>query len=142
MNPTPDGPVLTWQNTVLVFEASGQHAWIDFPLQVEFRCDDTALLIDGYWDGDRRWCVRFAPTHAGTWTWTSRNVDSAMDGLQGTIECVAPGAEVVEANPNLRGFLRVAAGGRYFEYADGTPFLWLGDTLWAVSTLRCGQRER
>jgi len=28
------------------------------------------------------------------------------------------------------GAIRVAATGRYLEHADGTPFLWLGDTWW------------
>ena len=43
----------------------------------------------------------------------------------------------MELNPNRRGFIRVHATGRFFEYADGTPFYWLGDTLWAAHTLRC-----
>lgn len=30
----------------------------------------------------------------------------------------------------VRGPLRVAADGRRFEHADGTPFLWLADTWW------------
>ena len=34
-------------------------------------------------------------------------------------------------SPLLRhGFLRVSANQRHFEHADGTPFLWLGDTWW------------
>ena len=34
-------------------------------------------------------------------------------------------------NPLLKhGFLRVSANKRHFEHADGTPFLWLGDTWW------------
>jgi hypothetical protein len=28
------------------------------------------------------------------------------------------------------GPIRVAADRRHFEYADGTPFFWLGDTWW------------
>ncbi|MBI4165753.1 MAG: DUF4038 domain-containing protein [Acidobacteria bacterium] len=34
-------------------------------------------------------------------------------------------------NPLLkRGTIRVAANGRHFEHADGTPFFWLADTWW------------
>ena len=34
-------------------------------------------------------------------------------------------------NPLLRhGPVRVAAGSRHLEHADGTPFLWLADTWW------------
>jgi len=39
-----------------------------------------------------------------------------------------------KANPTRHGFVRVHANepraGRCFEYADGTPFLWIGDTWW------------
>ena len=31
---------------------------------------------------------------------------------------------------NRHGFLRVSKNGRYLEHADGTPFLWMGDTVW------------
>ena len=34
-------------------------------------------------------------------------------------------------NPLLKhGFLKISADKRHFEHADGTPFLWLGDTWW------------
>ena len=41
-------------------------------------------------------------------------------------------AEAADAsNPLLRhGPIRVAAGSRHLEHADGTPFLWLADTWW------------
>jgi hypothetical protein len=48
----------------------------------------------------------------------------------------------LERNPNLRGQVRVAKAGRHFEFADGTPFLLLADTLWAANTARCGLGER
>jgi hypothetical protein len=31
-----------------------------------------------------------------------------------------------------RGFLKVSDNRRYLAYGDGTPFLWIGDTAWAV----------
>src|SRR5205085_7383415 len=34
------------------------------------------------------------------------------------------------------GALRVSADKRYLEHADGTPFLWLGDTWWMGLTKR------
>jgi hypothetical protein len=38
------------------------------------------------------------------------------------------------ANPTRRGFVRVcqtgSRPGRHFEYTDGTPMLWIGDTWW------------
>jgi uncharacterized protein DUF4038 len=43
------------------------------------------------------------------------------------------------ANPLFRhGPLRVDASGRHFAHADGTPFLWLGDTWWLGFVGRLG----
>src|SRR5712692_2734350 len=37
-------------------------------------------------------------------------------------------------NPLYRhGFLQVSAAHRFLAHADGTPFLWLGDTLWGAT---------
>lgn len=33
-----------------------------------------------------------------------------------------------------RGTLQIAANRRYIKHADGTPFLWLGDTAWAMGS--------
>ena len=38
-----------------------------------------------------------------------------------------------DGNPLYRrGFLKVSDNRRYLTYGDGTPFLWIGDTAWAV----------
>jgi hypothetical protein len=54
--------------------------------------------------------------------------------VKGNFQCVAWSVSEVAANPSRHGFVRVAKkvprSGRYFEYADGTPFLWIGDTWW------------
>ena len=34
--------------------------------------------------------------------------------------------------PSAIGELRVSPDGRYFQYADGRPFFWLGDTAWLM----------
>lgn len=132
------GTVRPWQRIELTFEASRTYHWSSFPLQVEFRCGAEVIRLDAFWDGDQCWKVGFAPTCAGTWTWSSHADDPSLGGRRGKIECTAAMPDEVEENPNLHGFVSVSSNGRYFEYADGTPFLWLGDTLWAVSTKRCG----
>ncbi len=98
----------------------------------------TVLTLDGFWDGGADWRVRFAPTLPGTWEWVSHSADPGLDGQAGTLEARAPSAEECAANPNLRGHLRVSPDGRRFAHADGTPFLLLADTNWAMNTERCG----
>ncbi|NJN05608.1 MAG: DUF4038 domain-containing protein [Rhodobacteraceae bacterium] len=82
--------------------------------------------------------VRVALPKAGRWTWRTESEDAGLNGKSGTLDVVAPNAAQLAANPNLRGPIRIAAGGRHFEHADGTPFFLLASTLWAGNTARCG----
>jgi hypothetical protein len=104
-------------------------------LRAEFRGPGgQSITLNGFWDGDRTWKVRFAPPAPGAWSWQTRSRDGGLNGSRGTLECREWTEAEKQANPARRGFIRVAAGGprqgRYFEYADGTPFLWIGDTWW------------
>ncbi len=88
--------------------------------------------IPGFWDGGDIWRIRFAPPQAGKWMYIVDSSDSDLDAA--TNDGVFLAEPVTEAqiasNPNWRGFLRVSDNGRYLIYADGTPFFWLGDTIW------------
>ena len=90
--------------------------------------------IAGFWDGGSTWRVRFAPPAPGEWSYRTSSRDPGLDGKTGRLQCTAWTAAEKEANSTRRGFVRVshdgARPGRYFEYADGTPMLWLGDTWW------------
>ena len=91
--------------------------------------------LAGFWDGGKTWKVRFAPPAAGEWSYAGVSSDAGLNGAQGTLRARAWTAAELEANPARHGFVRVAErgprAGRYFEYTDGTPFLWVGDTWWA-----------
>lgn len=92
-------------------------------------------VVRAFWDGGRGWKARFAPPAAGEWSYESQSkADAGLNGASGKLSCTEWNAAEKQANPARRGFVRVAAGGpragRYFEYADGTPFLWIGDTWW------------
>jgi hypothetical protein len=132
--------VLPWQPHDLVFTAGRDHPWWEFPARVVFQREggpDT-LAVETYWDGGRRWVARVALPRAGVWTWRSESRDADLADHSGSIEVVAPSADRIAANANLRGQIRIAPGGRHFEHADGTPFFLLADTLWAGNTARCG----
>jgi len=92
------------------------------------------ISVTGFWDGDRNWRARFAPPAPGIWKFASRSGDPGLDGVTGQLMCTAWTEDEKAANPTRRGFVRVHTdgerAGRYFEYADGTPFLWIGDTWW------------
>jgi len=92
------------------------------------------LTVQGFWDGGRDWKVRFAPPAAGEWSYKSVSDDAGLNGVEGTLTCVQWTEAELAENAARRGFVRVCKAGdragRYFEYADGTPFLWIGDTWW------------
>ena len=92
------------------------------------------MALTGFWDGGATWKVRFAPPLPGEWTYRTQSRDSGLDGREGRFDCHPRSEEEKVENPTRRGFVRVAGdgprAGRHFEYADGTPFFWLGDTWW------------
>lgn len=100
------------------------------------RPDGTQLRVPGFWAGGNDWRIRYASDQPGTHTWQTEcndETNSGLHGIEGKIEVVPYRGE----NPLLQhGFLRVSADQRHFEHADGTPFLWLGDTWWKCLSKR------
>jgi hypothetical protein len=92
------------------------------------------LTVAGFWDGGTSWKARFAPPASGGWVFESHSADPGLNDVSGKLTCTAWTENEKKANPTRRGFVRVHTdgprAGRYFEYADGTPFLWIGDTWW------------
>lgn len=91
-------------------------------------------VVPGFWDGGQTWKTRFAPPAPGLWSYRTVSDDPGLNGKEGSFTCVGWSEAEKEANPTRRGFVRVCRAGprsgRHFEYVDGTPFLWLGDTWW------------
>jgi hypothetical protein len=87
---------------------------------------ERALKNDEEWmypQGEPVWTVRFAPPAIGVWKYRveAREARGATQSAERTFSVVAP------ADPDNHGPLRVATNdARYFEYADGTPFLGAG----------------
>ena len=74
------------------------------------------MEIDGFWDGQKTWKIRIAPTTEGTWTYTTFSTDSGLNGVTGSFTCVPS---------DSKGFLRVNPGHpKSFMWEDGTPFYW------------------
>ncbi|MFW6130744.1 MAG: DUF5060 domain-containing protein, partial [Atribacterota bacterium] len=130
--------LLQWQPFVLKFTAADTYKWNEFPLQVVFRQDAKKICLDGYWDGENNWKVSFAAPTSGEWTWETNSEDSSLKGKQGVLSVDEVTKEDTEANSNFKGHVKVVDGERYFAYSDGTHFLLLGDTNWAINMFRCG----
>ncbi|NVM28438.1 MAG: DUF4038 domain-containing protein [Candidatus Helarchaeota archaeon] len=86
--------------------------------------------VPAFWTGGNEWGVRFAPPKAGKYTFETVCSDKSNPNLheqKGTLD-----ATPYKGNNELlkHGPLRVAKSQRTFEFADGTPFFWEGDTWW------------
>jgi len=92
--------------------------------------DTYKLRVPMFWAGGKRWCLRYASSVAGVHTFRTECSDknnAKLHGVEGKIEVMT----YTDENPLYRhGPIRVADDKRHFEHADGTPFLWLGDTWW------------
>jgi hypothetical protein len=72
-----------------------------------------SVIVNGFWDGDRTFRVRFTPTVEGTWTYMTVSSDRAMDGQMGSVLCTAP-------QPGAHGFVRgPAARPAAWTFDDG-----------------------
>jgi hypothetical protein len=93
-----------------------------------------SFKITGFWNGGSEWRVNFAPPFTGNWKYSSASPDKGLNGRKGTFEVIPWTEDEKNANPVRRGFVRVRksgeTAGHYFEYSDGKPFLWIGDTWW------------
>ena len=95
--------------------------------------DGTVITLPGFWKRGKTWAVRFSPTKAGDWSYAVTCKDTANTGL--FAEGVIHAAEATGDTPiSKHGFVTIETGKHYYQYADGTPFFWLGDTNWQAPT--------
>ncbi len=100
------------------------------------------MVVPGFWAGGRQWCVRFSSPETGVHTFTSRCTDLEDSGLQGIVGEIEVSQGSGETNALIvHGGIRIRSDRRGFAHADGSPFLWLGDTWWMALGGRLGWPE-
>ncbi len=92
--------------------------------------DGKTLRVPAFWDGGKTWKVRYSSPHIGVHRFCSECSDTRDAGLNGVTGTVQVSAYTGDNPLCKHGPVRVAANHRYLQYADGTPFFWLGDTWW------------
>lgn len=122
-NPYKDIPAIAGGDLLTVaFEGTGGDAL------------NKKITIVGFWKGGLEWCVNFTSPFTGSWNYTTSSADRSMNGKKGSFDVVAWNNEEKSANPVRHGLIRVKKdgenGGHFFEYSDGQPVLWIGDTWW------------
>ncbi|MDW6065895.1 DUF5060 domain-containing protein [Streptomyces sp. FXJ1.4098] len=94
----------------------------DVTFGADFRHRHRVVPVEGFYDGQGVYRVRFMPDRTGPWTYTTRSDAAELDGHSGELTCVAAG-------PGNHGPVRVS-GPRRFRYADGTPYEPFGTTCY------------
>lgn len=125
-----------WAETELVFASANQVAnpYTDIEFWVTFTSPSGVQLNrPGFWDGGNTFKVRFAnPLDKGEWTWQSFSADTTDAGLHGRTGKLVS-APYAGNNPLVTsGLLKMSPGKRNVVYANGKPFLMIGDTPWAL----------
>ena len=84
--------------------------------------------VPAFWDGGKTWKVRFSAPEKGDYSYHAVASDKSNKGLNTQVQTLAV-MDYKGDNPLYKhGPIRVSENRRYFEYADGTQFFWLGDT--------------
>ncbi len=124
----------TWIPVDIAFETEKEYKrntqlYADFFADFTNRETGTKLSLPGFWNGEKTFVVRFAPTEYGIWDFVTRcEGDESLAGKTGSI---AANQYKGDLEIYRRGFVKTD-GSKHFVYDDGTPFFYLGDTHWGM----------
>lgn len=99
--------------------------FIDVHLEAEFvnRETNNVKLVEGFYDGDNKWKIRFMPEELGKYYFEVRSNIKEFNGIRGEFESV-------KASENNRGPIKIT-NKYHFSYSDGKPFFVMGTTAYA-----------
>ncbi len=125
-----------WREIELRFSSTIKYdnPYTDVDFWVEFSGPgDKKIRRPGFWDGDMAWKVRFAsPVDSGDWNWISFSSDSTNTGLNNQKGKLKAKPYTGDNSLLSHGLLKMSEGKRNVVYSDGSPFLMIGDTPWAL----------
>lgn len=97
--------------------------FVDVQLSAQFRLKHRAVEVDGFYDGQGAYRIRFMPDTDGDWTYVTRSNIPELDRKTGRFACVPP-------SKSNHGPVRVRDT-YHFKYSDGTPYFPFGTTCYA-----------
>ncbi|HLW19705.1 MAG TPA: DUF4038 domain-containing protein [Cyclobacteriaceae bacterium] len=83
--------------------------------------------INGFWDGEQTFRIRFSPDELGTWTFHTSSSDKGLDQQTGNFECVPSSNSLLIYQ---KGAIQRSKGDYHLSYSDGTPFFFTACTAW------------
>ena len=95
----------------------------DVELSAEFRFKNRIYFCEGFYDGERKYKIRFMPDEEGEWSYSTSSNISNLNNQSGSFQCISN-------LPENHGPVSVRDT-FHFGYADGTPYLPVGTTCYA-----------
>ncbi|MEO5562642.1 MAG: DUF5060 domain-containing protein, partial [Chitinophagaceae bacterium] len=113
-----------WERYEIILEgpATG-NPFMDTWLTAEFTHNSKKVTVNGFYDGEGVFKIRFMPDETGIWKFTTKSNKKALSGRKGEFTCAAPA-------PGNHGPVKVASTW-HFKYADGQWYYPFGTTLYA-----------
>ncbi|HSU50229.1 MAG TPA: DUF5060 domain-containing protein [Segetibacter sp.] len=103
--------------------SSSGNPFKDVSVTGTFTKGSKAVEVQGFYDGNGMYKIRFMPTEIGQWTFTTKSNQVSINNKSGSFYCTNPSA-------NNHGPVRVH-GTYNFKYADGKTYYPFGTTLYA-----------
>ena len=124
----------TWVSKELVFESEKKYSdpFNDVDVDLLLYGDGKIYTIPAFWDGGNTWKFRFVCPSEGEWffeTVCSDEENTSLHKRTGKVICKEYSGDL---DIYKHGFVTTSYGKKYFTYADGTPFFYLGDTHWSM----------
>jgi hypothetical protein len=123
---TATNNVTTEQWGVFELELAGSaegNPFLEVELTAQFSYKHRTIEVDGFYDGDGVYRIRFMPDVFGSWQYRTYSNRDELNSIEGSFICTEP-------TPGNHGPVRVA-NTYHFAYADGTPYKQLGTTCYA-----------
>src|SRR5439155_20089120 len=113
-----------WGIFELTLQGSAEaNPFLEVELTAQFTHQHRTVEVDGFYDGDGIYRIRFMPDTQGSWSYRTRSNRSELNGVEGTFTCLPTGAD-------NHGPVQVSHT-YHFAYADGTPYKPIGTTCYA-----------
>ena len=104
--------------------------FVDVTLNAQFICcnseaynKENCITVEGFYDGDGIYKIRFMPNECGEWKYTTSSNLKDLDGISGAFTCIQNSAD-------NHGMVKVH-NQFHFAYADGKTFYPFGTTCYA-----------
>jgi hypothetical protein len=126
VNATAQTQVAQWNRWEKTFKFhTEKNPFTDVSLSATFVHEGSAdtIRVEGFYDGDDKFIVRFMPTLQGKWSFTTSSSEDEMNNKSGFIVCTAP-------KSGCHGMMKTG-NDQNFVYYDGTPYYPIGTTSYA-----------